>query len=301
MTASFRLGLVHYASFPKCRDDEITFWTSFERLVADPDLGAIELYTFLLPGWLPRLRRAFESGGKQLLLSAGPQLLQEPGLCALDPASRRAAIELCKRLIEMATEVSAASLMLISGKDPGPSHRPSAWAALEESLNELCQYATLGTNALRLSLETFARASPPFQLVGPTPEAAALADRVSTTHGNFRLTVDLSHLAQLGEDPVLSVKELGPRVRHLHLSTCVTIPGQPPSGDFHPSFHTDGVAVTLHDASKALAVAAKSSPHEELIVSIEVRPQAGEDASQTFEQSRSDLFSIVQGAVQLAR
>lgn len=300
MTPSFRLGVVHYASFPKCRDDEMTFWTSFERLVADADLGAIELYTFLLPGWLTRIRRAFDPGAKQLLLSAGPQLLGEPGLCALDRSSRRAAIELCKRLIDMATEVSATSLMLISGKDLGPSHRLSAWAALEESLNELCEYASFGTNSLRLSLETFARATPPFQLVGPTEEAATLADRISSTHTNFRLTVDLSHLAQLGEDPVISVTRLGPRVRHVHLSTSVVIPGHSPTGDFHPSFNTAGVVVTLHDASQALAVAAISSPHEELTVSIEVRPQAGEDAWQTFEQSRRDLFSIVQGAIQLA-
>jgi hypothetical protein len=98
---------------------------------------------------------------------------------------------------------------------------------------------------------------------------------------------------------VISVKRLEARVRHLHLSTCIVIPGYPLFGDFHPCFQTAGVAVTLHDASPALAVAATSPPHEELTVSVEVRPQAGEDASQIFERSRSDLLSTVQMATQL--
>jgi hypothetical protein len=198
----------------------------------------------------------------------------------------------------MAREVSATSLMLISGKDPGPDFRLSAQAALEESLHELCEYASLDKRPLMLSLETFARTSPPFQLVGPTAEAATLADRVSATHDNFRLTVDLSHLAQLGEDPVASVKSLGARVRHIHLSTCILSPGQPVLGDFHPSFRIAGVAVTLLNASQALAAAAVSSPDAELTVSVEVRPQAGEDEAQIFEQSRSDLLSTVQIAVE---
>jgi sugar phosphate isomerase/epimerase len=298
MAAGFRLGVVHYASFPNVRVDEAAFWTSFERLLADSALGAIELHTFLSPTWLTRIRGDFESQDKQLLLSAGPRLLEEKGLCALDRSSQRSAVELCKRLIDMAREVSATSLMLISGKDPGPDLRGSARAVLEESLHELCQYASLDKPSLTLSLETFARTSPPFQLVGPTAEAAALADRVSATHDNFRLTVDLSHLAQLGEDPVASVKWLGARVRHIHLSTCVVIPGRPLLGDFHPSFRASGVAVTLDDASQALAAAAASSPDAELTVSVEVRPQEGEDAAQIFEQSRSDLLSTVRVAVQ---
>jgi sugar phosphate isomerase/epimerase len=298
MTGPFRLGVVHYASFPGCREVEATFWATLETLLADGALGAIELYTFLESSWLKRISRAFAGQNQSLLLSAGPRLLDEAGLCSPDRAARRSAVELCKSLIDMSKEVSAASLMLISGKDPGPRQRTSAWAALEESLDELCDHASLGV-PLTLSLETFARSSPPFQLVGPTVEAAKLADRVNQRHENFRLTVDLSHLAQLGEDPVLSVVSLGTRVRHVHLSTCAITPGQAPAGDFHLSFNAPGLSVTLDDASRALATAALLSPHDEVVVSVEVRPQPGEDASRVFEQSRSDLFSAVQAAVQL--
>jgi sugar phosphate isomerase/epimerase len=298
MAAGFRLGVVHYASFPNGRDDEAAFWASLDRLLADPSLGAIELHTFLQPSWLARIRSAFEPRDKYLLLSAGPRLLEEQGLCALDRASRRSAVELCKKLIDVAREVSATSLMVISGKDPGPDLRLSAQAALEDSLHELCSYASLDKRPFMLSLETFARTRPPFQLVGPTAEAATLADRVSSTHDNFRLTIDLSHLAQLGEDPVASVKTLGARVRHIHLSTCVVSPGHPVLGDFHPSFRAAGVAVTLQSAGRALAVAAASSPDAELTVSVEVRPQAGEDAAQIYEQSRSDLLSTVRMAAE---
>jgi len=298
MTARFRVGVVHYASFPKCRDDEATFWASLETLLADSALGAIELYTFLSPSWLERIRSSFAGQNQALLLSAGPRLLDEEGICSVDRTARRSAIELSKSLIDMAKEVSAASLMLISGKDPGPGRRTSAWAVLEESLDELCDYAGQGV-PLTLSLETFARSSPPYQLVGPTAEAAKFADRITRSHENFRLTIDLSHLAQLGEDPVTAVESLGARVHHVHLSTCAIVPGQTPSGDFHLSFHAAGVSVTLHDASRALAAAASSSQGDEVVVSVEVRPQAEEDASRVFERSRSDLLSTVQAALEL--
>jgi sugar phosphate isomerase/epimerase len=292
-----RAGVVQYASFPDCRDDEGLFWSSLEQLLADPALGAVELHTFLRPDWLTRIRRAFEGANRRLLLSAGPRLLDEAGICSVDLPARRSAVELCKNLIDMANEVSAASLMLISGKDPGPGQRTVAMAALEESLDELCSYAS-SSGPLKLSLETFARSSPPFQLIGPTVEAAELADRVSRRHENFRLTIDLSHLAQLGEDPVASVTGLGARVRHLHLSTCIVTPGQAPAGDFHLSFDAAGVSVTTHDAGRALAAAASSSPNDEVVVSVEVRPQRGEDPARVFERSRRDLLATVQMAVE---
>jgi sugar phosphate isomerase/epimerase len=298
MPGPFRCGVVHYASFPKCRDDEATFWASLETLLADRALGAIELHTFLQPNWLKRISRAIAGPSQSLLLSAGPQLLDEEGICAVNRTARRSAVELCKCLIDMAKQVSAASLMVISGKDPGPGQRTLAWAALEESLDELCDYARLDA-PLTVSLETFARSSPPYQLVGPTVEAAAFADRMNQSHKNFRLTVDLSHLAQLGENPVASVERLGARVRHVHLSTCAITPGQAPAGDFHLSFNSAGVSVTLQDAKRALAAAASSSPHDEVVVSVEIRPQAGEDASQVFERSRRDLLSTVEAAIQL--
>lgn len=296
--SAIRPGVVQYASFPKCRDDEVTFWTTLEQLLADPALGAVELHTYLRPDWLPRISRAFETRDRRLLLSGGPRLLDEEGLCSVNPPARRSAVELCKSLIEMAHEVSAASLMLISGRDPGPGRRSDALQALEESLDALCRFATSG-GPLTLSLETFARLSPPFQLVGPTVEAAKLVDRVGKSHKNFRLTIDLSHLAQLGEDPVASIIGLGARVRHLHLSTCAIAPGEAPAGDVHLSFDAAGVSVTLHDACRALAAAASSSPDGEVIVSVEVRPQAGEDAAEVFERSRRDLLSTVQMALEL--
>jgi hypothetical protein len=297
MAAGFRLGVVQYASFPH-RDDEEAFWTSLERLLGDPALGAVELNTFLSPGSIARIRRLFERGEKRLLLSAGPQLLgQREGLCAVARKSRAATVELCKGLIDMAQEVSASALMLISGKHPGPGQQDAAWAALEESLEELCEYARAGPS-ITLSLESFASLNPPFQLIGPTVDAARLVDRIAESHPNFRLTVDLSHLAQLGEDPVESVKHLGARIRHVHMSTCIVIPGHPLFGDLHPSFRTAGVAVTFDDACRALAAVAASSPNEELTVSVEVRAQGGEDLSQVFEDSRSDLLRAVERAAQ---
>jgi hypothetical protein len=295
----FQLGVVHYASFPECRDDDAIFWSSLERLLADPVFDAIELHTFLPPSWLTRIRSGFEQGDKQLLLSAGPQLLKEHGLCALNPSSRSSTLELCKRLIDLARDLSATGLMLISGKDPGPGDRDDARAALEESLNELCEYASVDAPTLTLSLEAFARSSPPSQLIGPSVEASRLLDRVSATNGNFRLTVDLSHLAQLGEDPVTAIEGLGSRARHIHLSTCVVIPGHPLFGDLHPSFHTPDVAVTLQTAGQALAAASTASPADEMIVSVEVRPQGKEDSGQVFEQARSDLLSTVRIATEL--
>jgi sugar phosphate isomerase/epimerase len=297
----FRCGVVHYAAFPKCLDDHDTFWRTLELLLSDPALDAIEVHTFLPPSWLDELRGKFRTAGKQLFLSAGPRLIDEEGLCALNVSERGMAVNLCKELIDMAHELSATNLMLVSGKDHDPKSRSYAYAALDESLGELCRYALSGQrrDSLTISLETFPRAHSPQQLVGPTVEALKLANQVFSINPNFRMTLDLSHFAQLREDPVESLRAFASHARHIHMSTCVMVPDHPLFGDQHPSFETPDTAVTLDIAGRALATALQENGDQDINVSVEVCPQSWEDPVEVLATARANLLKVVTHARRL--
>jgi sugar phosphate isomerase/epimerase len=293
--SSFTLGVVHYASFPEARVKAGAFWRSLERLLLDPLIDVIELSSELPENATASLRGLFATSGKRLFLSAGPRLRDDPGLCSTAPAQRRETVAAIKELIDVAISISASNLMLISGPDPGSEQRSLAYGALLDALAELCEYArSSGEGGLTLTLEPFAREHSPFQLVGPTTEALTLLERLGARHP-VRLTADLSHFAQLGEDPVKSVHGLGSGGGHIHLSTCILVPRHPLFGDRHPSFDTPGIALSPLTAARALA-AARGSFAGEIVASIEVRPGPGDESDHVWSAARRQLLDIAQMA-----
>jgi len=298
-----RPGIIQYASFPAALQDRTAFWHGLEAVLADPYYRVIELSTLMAATDVPEVRRRLQDAGRLGFLSAGPQLLKvDPGLCGLDRAGREQAVDLARRLVEMAYELGAQGLMLISGHDPGPAQRPAALQALAESLHAVAAYAReqQPQAPLTISLETFDQLTWHKQALGPTSEAVRLLDAVGREQPNFALTIDISHLAQLGEEPVQSVALVGARASHLHLATCVVTPGHPLFGDQHPPFGTPGAAVDVATASRAIstALAARRAAGVTgpLTVSVEVKPLAGTDPDVVLRQTRHDLEQAIASA-----
>ena len=294
-------GIVLYASFPASYEDEDVFLHSVEVAAADPYLEVIELFTFFRSA-AARVRDILRGSGKRIFLSAGPETVRSPdGVCAIDARARARALDAACRMLEQARELGAENLMLVSGPDPGPDDRAAAREALADSLATLCGLAAAPSPPVGISIETFARRRPPRQLIGPTREAVDLLDRVASGHANFGLTVDLSHLVQLGEDPERSLRALAGRVRHVHLSTCITRKGHELFGDRHPSFAHPDVALRLDEASAAVRLAVRElgdvDPSARPVVSVEIRPRAGEDPRAVYEIARSELRHAIAHAV----
>jgi hydroxypyruvate isomerase len=295
----FTLGAVHYASFPDARGNPKEFWRSLDQLLADPLIQIVELSCEVPDAAAARLGDLFRAAKKRLYLSAGPVLRDTPGLCTVDAKRRREVLAAAKNVIETAAAIAAENLMVVSGPDPGPEGRTQAYEALHESIVELSEHAAAaGAVDLTLSIEPFARTTPPFQLVGPTSEVGRLLARLDTGRSRLRLTADLAHFAQLGEDPVRSIERLGARAEHIHVSTCVLIPNHPLFGDFHPSFDEPGIAVSLRQAAQAVAQARRATTSE-IVASIEVRPPSAVRSDATWKTARDHLGTIARMAEEL--
>jgi len=154
-----------------------------------------------------------------------------------DPERRGMARQRLHSLIDEAISFGSTLAMIGTPPDPGLRKRPPVVERLVEDIRELCDYADArSTNQrLHITLEPFDRDVEKKRLIGPTQEAATLADAVD--RNNFGLTVDLSHLPLLNETSSHAINAAGRHLIHAHIGNCVVDdPECPFFGDFHPRF-----------------------------------------------------------------
>jgi hypothetical protein len=220
---------------------------------------------------------------------------------ALNAESRRSrarAVDRARGLVDLAVEAGAENLMLTSGPIAGGA--PS-WGPLLDSLRQVCEHAaSVSGGRLGISIETFETVAIQRQYVGPTPLALWLMETLRRDGLPFRITLDLSHILQLGEDLAESLAAARGQVRHLHLSCCVLRPGDPLWGDRHLSFGTPGAHPTFAETSGALSRwaagfgAGDGQPAP--VVSMEVRPLPGEDPALVHQRCVRAMNRICRGA-----
>lgn len=199
-----------------------------------------------LAGLLP----TFDIGGT---VSDGELNLQAP-----DSHTRAEALETAKRLVDQSYLLGAQVADFNPGPDPGPGKRDKELGHLADSLARLCDYAAKrateqpkpgGDGApptLVVSLEHFDREVDKKRILGPTEEAAGFVRTLREKVPNIGLTMDLSHLVLLGEDPKEAVLLAGGYVANAHLSNCILENrGDPRWGDRHPPFFVPGGAVDI--------------------------------------------------------
>ncbi len=161
-----------------------------------------------------------------------------------DKGRRRAAVDGVKRWIDLARGFGCEAVMLLSGPERStPAEREEAFGRLAESLDEICGFASSGggSDRVSVSMESFNSAGEPWLLIGSPDRCDRLARQVSPLRDNFGLTMDLSHLLQMGEEPVRALTAVKPWCGHLHLANCVIRDrGHPLYGDKHPPFGLEG-------------------------------------------------------------
>ncbi len=279
-----RFGLVHYATFPESLTGLGAFRRALETSARGRAWDVIELSTQLPRAWTTAARDLGLPTGTSLYLSAGPEMLAwRHALNAESRTSRARAVDRARELVDGAVEAGAENLMLTSG----PIARGArSWGPLTESLRQVCEHAASASGGrLGVTVETFETLAIQRQYLGPTPLALWLMETLRREHLPFRITLDLSHVLQLGEDLGESLAAGRGQVRHLHLSCCVLRPGDPLWGDRHLSFGTPGAHPTFAETSGALARWASGfdadadghAGEPAPVVSMEVRPLPGED------------------------
>ncbi|MFP4430834.1 MAG: sugar phosphate isomerase/epimerase family protein [Spirochaetota bacterium] len=197
---------------------------------------------------LAGVRPTFDIGGT---VTDGELNLQSP-----DPVIRAKALETAEELVDQAYLIGARVADFNPGPDPGPETRTQELANLADSLARLCDYAAEKAadqggrrngewpEVLTISLEHFDREVDKRRILGPTEEAAEFIRGLRRRVPNIGLTMDLSHLVLLGEDPKEAVTIARSYVTNAHLSNCIFGDRNDPRwGDRHPPFFVPGGTV----------------------------------------------------------
>ena len=169
---------------------------------------------------------------------AGVQKMEGFSLCDLNEKKRMNAVFLLMRAFETANEIGAKKVLITTGRDTDECDRPKAVEQFMKSMERLLPEA----ENFDVVLETGDRTVDARQLLGPTDLSMKLTEEIRKEYKNFYLTLDTSHIAQLGENVEASIEKALCLSNHVHLASCILTPGHPLYGDKHPFFsHPDGV------------------------------------------------------------
>jgi len=289
------LGIVHYALFPASGTGEWDPTGSLEMVLDDDVFGAVEI-TWIKSGEVRRrAAKILADSGKQVMFSGGPPLLNSRlSLCSLDSTGRMQAVDFAKSLVDMAYELGARNLLISSGPDPGEVLRDPAVLSFQRSLEDICLYAAEQNpdRPLVICLEPFDRAVQFRQLIGGTRLAAEVVRQVRNAVPNCGITLDMSHVAQLGEQLSDAVRDAGTCLVHAHIANCVLKQGDPLYGDMHPPFDVPGGVYRHEDISLYLSLLETSGYftrpclYGDPVVSFEIKPTAEIGSDRIFEECR---------------
>jgi sugar phosphate isomerase/epimerase len=289
----FKLGIVHFMAFPATIRGEGPVLETIEKIATDPDFQAIEVTWIKDDATRAKAAALMADSGLAVYYGCQPRMLtQKLSLCECDDQHRKLAIADMKKGIKEAAEIKALGVGVLSGKDCGAKDRETARARLVESLQELADYA--GEFGMNLSLETFDRVDFAKNcLVGPTIEAAAIAERVGRK--NFGLMLDLSHMPLLDETAEQMLGQGKAALRHVHIGNCVKrIAGHAAYGDEHPRFGIaegeNGVPELKTFLKELFRVGYLSAQKtKQPVISFEVKPMAGESSETLIAHSKRVL------------
>lgn len=294
------VGIVHPMAFPDTAGGEGPILETLKQVACDPFFSAVEVASMKDPAVRREAADLLAAAGLDVVfLGAGALLREGLSLCHLDPAQRQRAVDFCKGLVDEAYELGASILGLYSGADPGEPDRPAAAEALVASLKELCADAQqkAGERMLALSLESFDRTLDRRALIGPTPEAARIAEAVYAECSNFGLTIDLSHQPLLRESVHEMVLAAVDRLIHVHIGNAyLADPAHPAYGDRHPRFSLPGSAIGVEELKRFLEALIyggyfkHSAPTTMPVVSFEVQPLPGESPELVIANAKRTLL-----------
>lgn len=196
---------------------------------------------------------------------------------AIDEAERQKAETLLKNAVDEAEYLGSDGIAFLAGKWQ-PETKEQAYAQLLKTTRNVCDYAA--AKGMMVELEVFDYDMDKAALIGPAPYAARFAADMRTTHSNFGLLIDLSHIPTTYETSRFVVRTLRPYLTHFHFGNAVVKPGCDGYGDKHPRFGYPNSAndtPELLDYLRVLKEEGFFDPNKPYVLSMEVTPRPGED------------------------
>ncbi|MCC6956452.1 MAG: sugar phosphate isomerase/epimerase [Anaerolineales bacterium] len=294
------LGLVHYVSFPKNIPGDGPIIENLESILADDDFQTIEISWIKNEDVKKKASALLKTSGKRIVFSGGPPFAyQQINLSSLDDGERKYSMEYARQLFDDARLFNACIFLITGGRDTLPSERERAKDKLVQSIVELSKYAREHSDQspIYLSLEPVDRAVHRKGLIGPIAEAVEIAQRVEQAGETLYLTLDQSHLAQLGIAPGEALRLAYNYLFHVHLANCIICdPQHPLYGDEHPYFgikdgeHGLQELVVFLKILEKLGYFSRQPPYGGWpIVSVEVKPLDNEDPVEALKTTKAVL------------
>ena len=234
------VGIVHFMAFPQTMGGSGPIVETVGKIADDPFFGAVEVGPVADGAARRQLADMLKSKGFQVGFGLQPiELANKLDINSLDEATRKASLEKIKEGIDMAAEIGASRLGLLSGPDPGAETRAAATDALVDSLEQICAYGK-SKGIESVAMETFDWLIDKKSLIGPNAEGVAVSERVRKKHPGFGLMIDLSHFPLQFEKTADAVKATKGHTVHAHMGNCVLERGHKLYGDLHPHFGITG-------------------------------------------------------------
>ena len=270
----FKIGTLLWMSFPKENAEEAT-----RRIARDVYFDVLEVNHIDCPETRKAMAKVAKESRLQLGYGVHPTILgRKLNPNALEESERREAEQALLEAVDEAAEMGAGGIAFLSGKWE-PETKEDAYCQLLKTTRAVCSYAA--DRGLMVELEVFDYDVDKCSLIGPAPLAARFAADIRTTHTNFGLLVDLSHIPLTHEDPEFVIRTLRPYLTHFHIGSAVTQAGLPSYGDKHPRFGFPGGVNDVEELREFLCILRQEgfwNPVHPYILSFEVTPQPGEDA-----------------------
>ena len=269
----FKVGTLQWMSFNQSSPME-----SLYTIGTDDFFDAVEVKGYPTPEEREQAKAILSQSHLSVCYGAQPRLLSgQLNPNALDEAERAQAEAALLDALDEAEYLGAEGIAFLAGHWH-PETKEQAYQQLLKTTRTLCDAAA--SKGMMVELEIFDYDVDKAALIGPAPYAARFAADMRTTHENFGLLVDLSHIPLTHEHSEFVVRTLRPYITHFHFGNAVTKPGCEGYGDLHPRM---GYPNSVNDVAELLeylrvlkAEGFFNSEHP-YILSAEVAPRPGED------------------------
>ena len=267
-------------------EKDIAWFEKGVAAFADCGIRVVEYYTAAeqIPAYQCVLNKYDMKG---IYLHAVQQKRENINLSALEESERQRAEDTAVHTARLCAEAGVYAMLITSGRRPGNAQMlPAAKESLCRSLRSLSAGAELP-----LLLEPGDTEVHSCQTIGHTDETVELLRMLDLP--NLTLTMDSSHIAQLGENVDEALRMAAPWCSHVHLANCVLKAGHPLYGDQHPFFIQEDSVFSPEDLHAIMKRIPALLGKQEFMVSVEVisREPDAETSIRRMKQEASWFFA----------
>jgi len=271
----FKVGLVEFMAWPDgLRGEDPNLLDRIKQVACDDYFTAIELSWIKSDETRKKAAKLLETSKLTVCYGAQPRLLttgMNPN--HIDEAERKIAEDTLIEAIDEAGELGAKGVAFLS-RQWEEDTKERAYAQLLKTTRNLCDYAK--AKDILIELEVFDYDIAKASLIGRAPLAARFAADMRTTHSNFGLMIDLSHIPMTYESPEFVVRTLRPYLTHFHIgNTVCENPSVLGYGDEHQRFGFPGGSNDVPEVLEFLRVLKNEgffNVEDPYVLSFEVKP-----------------------------